>query len=198
MSVTINGNGTITGYDPVPNGSITTAKLANNAVDHTKTTGLQRRIQTGPNALPSASSFTHTVTTGVKKIEIWIQDASAGDSDMRIQLTDSSLQTSGYGYSAGFIRSNGTGGAVSRTTGFRTYGFDSDSYNISGCWTLRNPHGNTWIAQHQFWGSAADDHDFYGVGRKTLSGTLTSFTLNCDSGSFDNGNYTIIETMGDD
>ena len=28
MSVTINGNGTITGYEPVPNGSITSAKLA--------------------------------------------------------------------------------------------------------------------------------------------------------------------------
>ena len=28
MSITINGNGTITGYDPVPNGSITSAKLA--------------------------------------------------------------------------------------------------------------------------------------------------------------------------
>ena len=28
MAITINGNGTITGYDPVPNGSITSAKLA--------------------------------------------------------------------------------------------------------------------------------------------------------------------------
>ena len=28
MSITINGNGTITGYTPVPNGSITSAKLA--------------------------------------------------------------------------------------------------------------------------------------------------------------------------
>ena len=28
MSITINGNGTITGYEPVPNGSITSAKLA--------------------------------------------------------------------------------------------------------------------------------------------------------------------------
>ena len=28
MPIQINGNGTITGYDPVPNGSITSAKLA--------------------------------------------------------------------------------------------------------------------------------------------------------------------------
>ena len=32
MSITINGNGTITGYDPVPNGSITAAKLASGAI----------------------------------------------------------------------------------------------------------------------------------------------------------------------
>ena len=31
MSITINGNGTITGYEPVPNGSITSAKLATGA-----------------------------------------------------------------------------------------------------------------------------------------------------------------------
>ena len=135
---------------------------------------LQRRIMTGPTAF-SGSSFTHTVTTGVEQIEIWIQDASAGDSDMRIQLTDTSLHTSGYGYSAGFSRSNGTGGGQSITDGFKTYGFDSDSYNISGCWTLRNPHGHTWIGQHQFWGSIAADHDFFGVGRKTLNSALTSF-----------------------
>ena len=153
---------------------------------------LQRRIMTGPTAF-SGSSFTHTVTTGVEQIEIWIQDASAGDSDMRIRLTDTSLHESGYGYSAGFSRSNGSGGATSITGGFKTYGFDSDSYNISGCWTLRNPHGHTWIGQHQFWGSIAADHDFFGVGRKTLNSALTSFTLNCDSGSFDSGNYTIVE-----
>ena len=32
MSVTINGNGTITGYEPVANGSITAAKLASGAI----------------------------------------------------------------------------------------------------------------------------------------------------------------------
>ena len=32
MSVTINGNGTITGYTPVADGSITAAKLASNAI----------------------------------------------------------------------------------------------------------------------------------------------------------------------
>ena len=32
MSITINGNGTITGYEPVANGSITAAKLASGAI----------------------------------------------------------------------------------------------------------------------------------------------------------------------
>ena len=32
MPITINGNGTITGYDPVPDGSITSAKLASGAI----------------------------------------------------------------------------------------------------------------------------------------------------------------------
>ena len=211
MPVTINGNGSITGLSVggLPNGTVdadtlasnavTTAKLANNSVDYTKTTGLQRRISTGPNAL-SGSSFAFTVTTGVKKIEIWFQDASAdGDSDIRIRLADSSgTASSGYGYSAGFSRSNGTGGSASFTGGFQTYGLSSVSYLVSGCWTLRNAHGNTWIGQHQFWGSAASDHDFFGVGRKTLSGTLLEISVAANGGSYDNGNYTIVETMGDD
>ena len=38
MSITINGNGTITGYEPVANGSITTAKLADGAATQAKRT----------------------------------------------------------------------------------------------------------------------------------------------------------------
>ena len=38
MAITINGNGTITGYDPVANGSITSAKLADGAATQAKRT----------------------------------------------------------------------------------------------------------------------------------------------------------------
>ena len=80
MAITINGNGTITGITAggLPavavtpaDGSITTAKLANNAVTHAKSTGLQRRISTGPITLPTNTDrYDHTVTAGVKKIEL--------------------------------------------------------------------------------------------------------------------------------
>ena len=156
---------------------------------------LQRRIMTGPTAF-SGSSFTHTVTTGVEQIEIWIQDASAGDSDMRIQLTDTSLHTSGYGYSAGFSRSNGTGGGTNWTTSFETYGLDSTSYQVYGTYKLYNPTGNIWVCQHSFWGSAASDHEFWGVGYKTLSDTITKLNLASKSGQFDSGTVTVIETFG--
>ena len=80
MPVTINGNGSITGLAvgglpdgcvdadtlaagaAVPaDGSITTAKLANNAVTHAKSTGLQRRISTTV-TLPAANSITHNLS----------------------------------------------------------------------------------------------------------------------------------------
>jgi|TARA_Y100000052_G_C2941955_1_gene81239 hypothetical protein len=213
MPITINGDGTITGYTPpIADGSITSAKIANgavgtthlaaNSVTHAKTTGLQRRISTTV-TLPAANSITHNITTGTKKIEILVSNvSSANNSNLHILLGDSGgLETSGYGHAMGFHRtgvSNREGTVSTSTAAFSTYGLDSSSYQIWGTWKLWNPTGNTWIAEHIFWGSAADNHTFYGNGYKTLSGTMTQFNLACTSGNFDSGFLTIVETMGDD
>ena len=213
MPITINGDGTITGYTPpIADGSITSAKLANgavgtthlaaNSVTHAKTTGLQRRISTTV-TLPAANSITHNITTGTKKIEILVSDvSSASNSNLHILLGDSGgLETSGYGHAMGFHRtgvSNREGTVSNSTAAFSTYGLDSTSYQIFGTWKLWNPTGNTWIAEHIFWGSAANNHTFYGNGYKTLSGTMTQFNLACTSGNFDSGTVTIVETLGDD
>ena len=213
MPITINGDGTITGYTPpIADGSITSAKLANgavgttqlaaNSVTHAKTTGLQRRISTTV-TLPAANSTTHNITTGVKKIEILVSRVSSNNnSNLHLLLGDSGgIETSGYGHAMGFHRtgvSNREGTVSTSTAAFSTYGLDSSSYQIWGTWKLWNPTGNTWIAEHIFWGSAADNHTFYGNGYKTLSGTMTQFNLACTSGNFDSGFLTIVETMGDD
>ena len=213
MPVTINGDGTITGYTPpIANGSITSAKLANgavgttqladNSVTHAKTSGLQRRISTGPTTM-SGSLVTLNVTAGVKKIELFFTNVSSnGSSDMEIQLGDSGgIESSGYGYAAGYHRtgvSSREATVAAYTAGFTTNGFGSSSYQIWGNWKMWNTTGNTWIAEHIMWGSLANDHTFYGNGYKELSGTLTQFTIAPISGAFDTGSVTMVETMGDD
>ena len=214
MPVTINGNGHISGLavGGLPNGtvdadtlatnSVTTVKLADNSVTHAKSTGLQRRISTGPTTM-SGSLVTLNVTAGVKKIELFFTNVSSnGSSDMEIQLGDSGgIESSGYGYAAGYHRtgvSSREATVAAYTAGFTTNGFGSASYQIWGNWKMWNTTGNTWIAEHIMWGSLADNHTFYGNGYKELSGTLTQFTIAPISGAFDTGSVTMVETMGDD
>ena len=214
MPVTINGNGHISGLvvGGLPNGtvdadtlasnSVTTVKIDNNAITHAKSTGLQRRISTTV-TLPAANSITHNITTGTKKIEILVSRvSSANNSNLHLLLGDSGgIETSGYGHAMGFHRTGTSSreATVSNSTAaFSTYGLDSAGYEIWGTWKLYNPQGNTWVAEHVFWGSAASNHQFWGNGYKTLSDTMTQFRFECTSGNFDSGHITIVETMGDD
>ena len=214
MPVTINGNGHISGLavGGLPNGtvdadtlatnSVTTVKLADNSVTHAKSTGLQRRISTGPTTM-SGSLVTLNVTAGVKKIELFFTNLSSnGSSDMEIQLGDSGgIESSGYGYAAGYHRtgvSSREATVSNSTAAFSTYGLDATSYQIFGTWKLYNPQGNTWVTVHVLWGSAANNHQFWGNGYKTLIDTMTQFNLACTSGNFDSGTVTIVETLGDD
>mgnify|MGYP001161398083 FL=1 len=163
-------------------------------------TQVQRRISTGPTAM-SGGNMEHTVTAGVKKIEIIIANSSSNNnSNMKITLGDSGgHETSGYGYASGFHRGSSTGreGTVTNfTDSFQTYGLDAASYQIWGTWKLWNPHGNTWVGEHIFWGSDASNHTFYGNGYKTLSGTITSVRVHTVGTTFDTGFMTVIETMG--
>ena len=88
---------------------------------------------------------------------------------------------------------------VANSTGaFASYGLDAASYSIFGKWELNNPQGNTWVSDFTVWGSDATNHQFWGTGYKTLSGTLAQFIFYIGSGNFDAGYLTIIETMGDD
>ena len=162
----------------------------------------QRRISTTV-TLPAANSITHNITTGAKKIEILLSDVSSNsNSNLHILLGDSGgLETSGYGHAMGYHRTGTSSreATVSNSTAaFSTYGLDATSYQIFGTWKLYNPQGNTWVTEHVLWGSAANNHQFWGNGYKTLSGTMTQFNLACTSGNFDSGTVTIVETLGDD
>ena len=221
MPITINGSGSITGLAvgglpdgcvdadtlaagaAVPaDGSITTAKLANNAVTHAKSTGLQRRISTTV-TLPAAKSITHTITSGTKQIDILVSNvSSASNSNLHVLLGDSGgLETSGYGHAMGYHRtgvSSREATVTNSTAAFSTYGLDSTGYQIFGTWKLYNSQGNTWVSEHVLWGSEASNHQFWGNGYKTLSGTMTQFNFACTSGNFDTGYVTIVESLGDD
>tara|TARA_B100000902_G_scaffold371162_1_gene396937 strand:- start:1976 stop:2623 length:648 start_codon:yes stop_codon:yes gene_type:complete len=215
MPVTINGDGTITGYTPpIADGSITSAKLANGAVGTTqlannsvtsaKTTGFQRRISTSVTLPTNTDGYVHNVTTGVKKIEIILSEVSAtSNSQIHIKLGTggNAFEGSGYGHAMGFHRTGVSNreATVSNSTGaFESYGLDAASYSIFGKWELNNPQGNTWVSNFDVWGSDAANHQFWGTGYKTLSNTLAQIIFFIESGNFDAGYLTIIETMGDD
>ena len=72
MSVTINGNGTITGYEPVANGSITAAKLASGAI----TAG----------AMPSGTIIQYKYATMTGNDQGYNSDSDADISGMNISI----------------------------------------------------------------------------------------------------------------
>ena len=158
---------------------------------------LQRRISTAITLPTNAGEITHNLTAGVKKIEIILSDvSSSSNTNLHVQIGDAGgIETSGYGHAMGYHRSSSPG--VSNSTGaFASYGLDSASYQVFGVWKLNNPHGNTWVSDFAVWGSQATNHQFWGTGYKTLSGTLTQFKFYVSSGNFDSGHLTIIETFG--
>ena len=214
MPITINGSGSIAGLavgglpdgsvdaDTLASNAVTSAKIAANSVTHAKTTGLQRRISTTV-TLPAANSTTHNITSGTKQIDILVSNvSSANNSNLHVLLGDSGgIETSGYGHAMGYHRTGSSAREASvsnSTAAFSTYGLDSTGYQIFGTWKLYNSQGNTWVSEHVLWGSEASNHQFWGNGYKTLSGTMTQFRFECTSGNFDTGYVTIVETMGDD
>ena len=222
MPVTINGDGSITGLAvgglpdgcvdadtlaagaAVPaDGSITTAKLANNAVTYAKSTGLQRRISTTVTLPTNAGQIIQSITSGTKQIDILVSNvSSASNSNLHILIGGAGgLVASGYGHAMGYHRTGSSSREASvanSTAAFSTYGLDSTSYQIFGTWKLYNSQGNTWVSEHVLWGSQASNHQFWGNGYKTLSETMTQFKFECTSGNFDTGYVTIVETLGDD
>ena len=213
MAITINGNGTITGITAggLPavavtpaDGSITTAKLANNAVTHAKSTGLQRRISTTVTLPTNTDRYDHTVTAGVKKIELLLNNvSSSSNTNTQVRLGDAgnSMHTSGYNYASGFHRtgtSSREATVTNFTDGFKSYGLDSASYNLFGNYKLWNPGGNVWLAEHIIWGDDAANHTFYGNGYQATDSALTTLIFRVIGGNFDEGSITIIETLGDD
>ena len=203
MAIQINGNGTITGISVggLPDGIVDTDMIAANAITSAKTTGFQRRSISSPLSLAGAGDHTVNLTSGVRQFELIFENASATNSNMLLYLRDAGgTESSGYNYASGYHRGSSTGreGTVTNfTSSFETYGLDANSYKIWGTWKLWNPTGNTWIAEHTFWGSQANNHTFYGNGYKILSDTITSINIAAKNGNFDDGTMTVIQTMGD-
>ena len=181
MAITFHSNGKIDGI--------------NNTNFFNSIPSLERRVTSSAISLSGSSNHTFTLTSGVKKFEVLLADASSNsNSNMHLYLGDAGgLETSGYGYASGFHRANGTGGGTNWTGSFETYGLDATSYQVYGTWKIWNPTGNTWISQHSFWGSAASNHEFWGLGYKTLSDTITQFNIASKSGNFDSGIMTVVE-----
>tara|TARA_B100000378_G_scaffold109391_2_gene87695 strand:- start:168 stop:740 length:573 start_codon:yes stop_codon:yes gene_type:complete len=123
MSITINGNGTITGYDPVPNGSITSAKLASGVGG--KILQLKSTSVTGTTSSDSASyvdisgmSVTLTPSSGTKvyvTYHIVVGGATGYSYGIRL-MRDNNIIASGDTYNAqnfdnnrgGYLTINGT------------------------------------------------------------------------------------------
>ena len=81
MSVTINGNGTITGYTPpVADGSITTAKLASGAITGSVMPA-GTIIQTVTSTIGASSTAGKAITSSTSSAPTWL------DTDCKVSIT---------------------------------------------------------------------------------------------------------------
>ena len=188
MSVTINGNGTITGYDPVPNGSITTAKLADNAVTGPKAGSGIRRLTYGNWVDATGSEVEFTSIAATKEFYIdWDVVGPASNVNIGCLIGDSGgYETGGYHNASGHFYTNGQITDDPAQNKWLSVGDNNNTQHRSGRIQLLNLQDNTWFFQfHQI--IDIESNFWFWTGTKSLSGQLDRIKFFPSSGNFDQG-----------
>lgn len=183
MSLTISGDGTITGLVPggLPDATVTPADMT------------QKLTQATAQASTSGSAIDFTgIPSWVKRITVMLNGVSTnGGNNLTVQLgTSGGVQTSGY--AGGMSLGNNAIVTTSMSSGFDVSPLNSTSV-IQAQVVLTNINGNTWmmsgIAQH----SSTTTYAF-SAGAVTLSGVLDRVRVTTVGGinAFDAGSINIL------
>ena len=141
-------------------------------------------------ATTSGANVDFTIPSGVRKITLLLDEVSrTTDQLIKVQIgTGGSPLTSGY---VGRCTYLATGSNQSNySDGFDIRHFDN-RFNLTGSMEICNITGNTWISTHNA-ASVGWSTVCYGAGVATLSGELDLVRLTASSGTFDNGQATIM------
>lgn len=142
-------------------------------------------------ATTSGANVDFTIPSGVRKITLLLDEVSRTDDVLiRVQIgTGGSPLTSGYVGRCTYLSSS-TGNQHNYSAGFDFRHYD-DRFNLTGSMEICNIAGNTWISTHNA-ASTGWATNCYGAGVATLSGELDLVRLTASSGTFDNGQATIM------
>ena len=208
MAITINGTGTITGLTAggLPDGSIATDDLANNAVTAGKlatTLDLTGKTVTLPSGAAakifhdsqdvsgtSGYSFTGIPGATVREFRVSYHHLSISTTGyVVVYLGGGSLDTSGNYVGVRGYNGSGSGNGASPSTsysGFQMTDFTAASNTYSGTFTCSKIDGNYWeINWHQHEQGSASQGFF--TGYINLGGTLDRVDMSPSAGTWDNG-----------
>lgn len=191
MTVTVFGNGTVTGISAggLPDGCIAAADIASGVVPAGITLGT-------PVASTSGNAIDYTgIPSGTKRITVNVSGLSgSGNSIQIVQLGDAGgFETSGYVGMA--TRDGDTGNTASSnySNGFRLLGDGSSATTFSGRLTLELLDVGTFTWTGTMLTGRTDVYGNWGAGAKSLSAELTQIRITTVAGNeaFDAGKVNI-------
>ena len=211
MAITINGTGTITGLTAggLPDGSIATDDLANNAVTAGKlatTLDLTGKTVTLPSGAAGkiyhasqdvsgtgGYSFTGIPAT-VREFRVSYHHLSINTNGyVKVYLGGGSLDTSSNYVGVRGYNGSGSGNGASPSTsysGFQMTDYTGEAKTYSGTFTCSKIDGNYWeINWHQHEVNSASQGFF--TGYINLGGTLDRVDMSPSTGTWDNGTIAI-------
>jgi hypothetical protein len=145
-------------------------------------------------ASTSGSSISFTIPSGVKKVTMVLQEASASAlAQWKWRLGDSSgVATTGYNASGHFIQGASTGSGSSLTE-FGYGNTQGANHEIDGTveFTLLDAATNLWVCTGQVGTRNSTITQWLYSGSKSLSSELTTIELSLSTGTFDNGSINV-------
>ena len=199
MSITINGNGTVTGISVggLPDGIVDTDMLANNAVTTAKSSGLGTSTRTIGSAitLSNQSSVDFTGFGTIKRFDILINAVSNTGADWGVRIgSGGSVDTSGYRVQSGYHISN-SNIAEYNTGGFFTKGLTDNAYSNNGIFRfvdVGHQTGTKWYCDAIITEYNTTNYTFYVKGYRHVSGALDIIQVLTESGNFDSGELRLV------
>jgi hypothetical protein len=169
------------------NGTATTNTWTSTTLVNNKLTSMTAQATTSG----TAKDFTG-IPSWVKKITVIFNGVSlaTASTDFLVQIGGSSIETTGYNSTSGFISGTSASSIDDSTSGFIITSIGIAD-TLSGILTISNITGSTWIASGTF--KLSTSSSVYVGGDKTITGTLSQVRITSTTGAtFDAGSVNVM------